>query len=97
MRIPGSVDIGGVTYTVSFEDEIRGNRVGEIDFHGARIFISTTTNQDVQSWTFCHELVHGILMALGYGEGDEIVLDEKFIDSFGAHLHIILKQLYPKE
>jgi Zn-dependent peptidase ImmA (M78 family) len=93
-KIPEKIRVGGITYTVEYSDQlIRESRVGEIDYHDAVIRICKSTAPDVQSWTFFHELVHSMLMTLGYKGEDEIVLDERFVDSFASVLGCVVEEL----
>lgn len=86
--------MGGITYTIEYSDKlIRESRVGEIDYHDAVIRICKSTAPDVQAWTFFHELVHAMLMTLGYHPDDEAVLDERFVDSFASVLGCVLEEL----
>ncbi|OPY26904.1 MAG: hypothetical protein A4E27_00645 [Methanobacterium sp. PtaU1.Bin242] len=95
MKIPEKITIGGVTYNITFSENIGGNenQTGDIDFHNAQIWISKDTDKDVQKLTFYHEVVHGIFMALGYGNDDKITIDERFVDSFSHYLIQFVEQL----
>lgn len=93
-KIPEKIRVGGITYTVEYSDQlIRESRVGEIDYHDAVIRICKSTAPDVQAWTFFHEVVHAMLMTLGYHPDDEAVLDERFVDSFASVLGCVLEEL----
>ena len=93
-KIPDRIRVGGITYTVEYSDKlIRESRVGEIDYHDAVIRICKSTAADVQCWTFFHELVHAMLMTLGYHPDDEATLDERFVDSFASVLGCVLEEL----
>ena len=93
-KIPDKIRVGGITYQVEYSDKlIRESRVGEIDYHDAVIRICKSTAPDVQAWTFWHEIVHAMLMTLGYHPDDEAVLDERFVDSFASVMGCVLEEL----
>jgi len=54
----------------------------------ATISIEKGLDKDLADETFLHEMTHAILFALGY---DELSYDEKFVGSFSAALHQVLK------
>ena len=94
MKIPDTVRIGLITYKVEIHDEpLEGDRIGEIDYHNATIKLSKFTAEDVQKWTFYHELTHALFMKLGYHGDDKITLDERFVDAFGCALGELVDDL----
>lgn len=54
----------------------------------ATIRIEKGLDKELADETFLHEMTHAILFALGY---DELSYDEKFVGSFSAALHQVLK------
>lgn len=74
------VNICGITYKVidradSFDID---THFGQIDFRKAIIKINKDLDSQVKKESICHEVLHGILVHLGY---DDISSDEKFVNA----------------
>ena len=94
MEIPDKVQLGFITYNIiRVDNSLNGDRIGEIDYHNAEIKIDNNTAEDMQKWTFYHELVHAMLLKMGYKGEDEVVLDERFIDAFAVVLGELVEGL----
>jgi predicted SprT family Zn-dependent metalloprotease len=92
--IPKTFDLFGEKYRVSHLKEIdKGKSFGHAIYTENRIKLAKTVGkkkiqQDQIESTYCHELTHIILDALGH---TELSGNEEFVDSFGKALHQILK------
>ena len=53
---------------------------GQIDFVKCRITLNKELAEDFKSETLCHEMLHGMLVHLGY---DDLSEDEKFVQALG--------------
>ena len=51
---------------------------GQIDYQNAIIKINKNMNADIKTETLCHEILHGILVHLGYSEQSQ---DEQFVNA----------------
>ena len=94
MKIPSSVRIGGVEYTVDFVENLRNDvqiLYGEINYDQSRIAISTTDGggHQMQCITLLHEILHGIQNHSGI----ELPKDseEKIIDMFARGIYQVLQ------
>lgn len=73
------VNICGVPHEVIFkEDAFTGDAThfGEIDYAKAQITINNDMGPELRTQTLCHEMLHGILVHLGYVEQSQ---DEQFV------------------
>ena len=92
--IPKSFSLFGEQYRISNLKEIdKGQSFGHALFNENKIKLAKTFNkkkvqEDQRESTYCHEMVHIILGALGHSELND---NEEFVDSFGKALHQILK------
>lgn len=97
MKIPEKIKVGGITYDIQICDpeslELQSTTIGHIWYQKQLIAISEALKDDLKAQTLCHELIHAISMAMGYNEGDEVKLDESFIDAFASYLHQVIDQL----
>ena len=64
------MNICGIPYDVipcedSFDIDLH---FGQIDYRDAKIKINSDTTEPMQHQSLCHEIVHGMLMNLGYNE-----------------------------
>ena len=76
------VNICGIPYTVI---ECKDNfdvdaHFGQIDYKKALIRINEGLIPEIKSESLCHEIVHGILVHLGYSEQTQ---DEQFVQALG--------------
>lgn len=90
--IPKSFKLGGYTYSVKYKPvclEVSG-RIGEHKNLTPEIIIyrSWANKEKISDQhneaTFCHELTHGILRAMGE---EELFENEKFVEAFSRYLH----------
>ena len=91
MKIPKSLQLGGRTIKVEYNDKVRhsDSAVGLAIFRLHKIELQPTTKEHpiIKSeleQTYCHELVHWILYSMGK---HELTRDEEFVDLFGTFLH----------
>ena len=77
------VNICGISHTVEEKEDIfNANELhfGQIDFKKCEIYLSKESTSEVKKEALCHEMVHGILVHLGY---NELSNDETFVQAFG--------------
>lgn len=77
------VNICGVQHTIiECEDVFNANAThfGQIEYTTAEIRINKGLTQEIKKETICHEMVHGILVHLGYDEQSQ---DEQFVQALG--------------
>ena len=74
------VNICGIAHEViECEDNFNiDTHFGQIDFCKATIKINKDLDDQVKKESICHEVLHGILVHLGY---DELSSDEKFVNA----------------
>jgi hypothetical protein len=93
MVIPNKVKIGGITYDVvqmPAGEYLKpdGNVWGEIFYHKAAIFLESNVADEYKEQCFVHELIHGILNAMGR---TDLRSDEQFVEPFSQVLYQVLK------
>lgn len=57
---------------------------GMIDYVKAQILINDKLNGQLSDETICHEMIHGILVHLGYQEQSQ---DEQFVQALGNAIY----------
>lgn len=74
------VNICGITHKViEYEDNFDiDTHFGQIDFRKATIKINKDLDSQVKKESICHEILHGILVHLGY---DDLSNDERFVNA----------------
>lgn len=80
------VNICGVLHTV-VEEEDKFDvdcHFGMIDYKELKITINKNMHKEAKLETLCHEMVHGMLVHLGYGE---LSTDEKFVQAIGNAIY----------
>lgn len=88
-RIPNTFNCGGQQWIVNMVDRLDGNNLGECRSGECVVAIADNFNRadrqdrDCCVNTFYHELVHAILINIGW---DELSDDHKFVCSFSALL-----------
>ena len=96
-KIPKSFELGGCTYTVEVTDNrpegVKNTITGEICYSSSTIkiyknHVGYECTEDYKLLSFYHELIHGILTAMGKSEMND---DEGFIESFANFLHQFMK------
>lgn len=77
------VNICGIPYTIVMcEDKFNADNFhfGQIEYGKGEIRINKGLSDEIQKETLCHEMVHGILVHLGYSEKSQ---DEQFVQALG--------------
>jgi predicted SprT family Zn-dependent metalloprotease len=87
MNIPKQFQLGGIVYDV-VEEEHLPDAYGATYFDKSKVVLLETLQPQVKGQTFCHELVHCILYAMGKPTPH----DEAFVDAFATFLHQYLVQ-----
>jgi hypothetical protein len=89
MKITNKVKIGGITYKVKNDSEMRKieNLLVEIDYNAEIIRLDTglSNESDTKKMVFLHEIIHGILEQYGLDN------EEKFVKSFSNGLYDVIK------
>lgn len=77
-----TVNICGIPHTViECEDKFNiDTHFGQIDYKACEIRINEDMTEDSKKETICHEMMHGILVHLGY---NEYAQDEQFVQALG--------------
>lgn len=80
------VNICGIPYqVVEAEDHFDVDaHFGQIDYKQALIRINSGLTPEIKNEALCHEIVHGILVHLGYSEQSQ---DEQFVQALGNALN----------
>ncbi|MBR0340660.1 MAG: hypothetical protein IJH64_00125 [Oscillospiraceae bacterium] len=80
------VNICGLPYTVvECEDRFdTDTHFGQIDYKNCEIRINKYLTEEGKKETLCHEMVHGMLMHLGYQEQSN---DEQFVQALGNAIY----------
>lgn len=93
--IPKAFELGGMTVNVKhLAHSVEGSTLlGTCDLNRSVInlyetYKSCPVSKDSKESTFCHEVVHAILMTMGKGELSD---DEGFVEGFANLLHQYLK------
>ena len=81
-----AVNICGVTYDVKYVNDSfnADTHFGQINYGKAEILVNKDLNSALTHETLCHELVHGILIHLGY---NNLSNDEQFVQALGNAIH----------
>lgn len=95
-NIPTKFSVGGLDYRVEKVGSLRyGEEFGHCCSADCTIHIAATAGGKVlteerKEQTFCHELTHAILDAIGE---DELNGNEQFVDAFSNVLYLIIKTM----
>lgn len=57
---------------------------GQIDYDKAQIRINKSLTEELKKEALCHEIIHGILVHLGYNDESS---DEKFVQQLGNAIY----------
>ncbi len=87
MQIPHEFKLGGLTWKVVWRKRLKG-KYGMCLLEKQQIHILEGLPQELTEQTFCHELVHAILYAMGKDEHNE-----EFTDAFATMLHQALTSM----
>ena len=81
-----AVNICGIPHKVQYVDDVFGcnSQLGLIEYAKAEISINKNMSSHMMRETLCHEIVHGILVHLGYNDLSD---DEHFVQAFGNALN----------
>ena len=83
MRIPKSFTLGAITWEVIQKDNLLGAYGATYSGKGVVELLKELPPQ-IKEQTFCHEVVHAILFAMGKPQPEH---DEVFVDGFATFLH----------
>jgi Zn-dependent peptidase ImmA (M78 family) len=86
VKVPKEFTLGAITWSVSKVETLPG-AMGVTTYDHAKIEVLKGLSTQVKEQTFCHELVHAILHAMGKA----MPHDEEFVDGFATFLHQYLK------
>lgn len=89
-KIPKQYQLLGKTWTVSVvpKDKWEDATIwGECSAATGKILVLKNLSDDATEQTFCHELIHTILLAMNH----KLNKNEEFVDIFGGLLHQALK------
>lgn len=81
------VNICGVPHTIIEKEDVfnaDGIHFGQIDYKKCEILVADDLSEDAKAETICHEMLHGMLVHLGY---DELSQDEKFVQALGNAIY----------
>lgn len=80
------VNICGVPHTViECEDKFDVDaHFGQIDYKACEIRVNKDLPNESKKETICHEMIHGILVHLGY---DDLAHDEQFVQALGNAIY----------
>ena len=73
--IPEKIKIGAIPYAVSYPPDLDTKLTGEIDYLRQTIKLRAQMGAETTRVVLLHEVVHGMLFALGYYEHDEKLVD----------------------
>ena len=83
MRIPKEYQLGAITWKVVSSDHLLG-AYGATYLGKGVVEVLSSLPKQVKEQTFCHELVHSILFAMGKPQAEH---DETFVDGSATMLH----------
>lgn len=83
MRIPKQYELGAITWKVVQSDHLLGAYGATYSGKGI-VEVLFDLPKQIKEQTFCHELVHSILFAMGKPQTEH---DETFVDGFATFLH----------
>lgn len=86
MKLPKTVNILGLTYEVQVVEVVDRHDAlwGKIDYEAQVIKIDASISDERKHQVFMHELLHGVLSALGF---DRLNEDESAVQSISAALY----------
>lgn len=76
------VNICGVLHDVVESEDILD--FGSIEYRKGRIVLQKNLTKDIKEEALCHEMVHGMLIHMGYTEFSE---DERFVQALGNAIY----------
>jgi ssRNA-specific RNase YbeY (16S rRNA maturation enzyme) len=81
------VKICGIEHEISYEEDkfdAQQTHFGQIDFTNAKILINRNATKAIREETLCHEVIHGILVHLGYEELND---NEQFVSALSNAIY----------
>ncbi len=80
------VNICGVSHEITeCEDKFDVDcHFGQIDYKNCEIRVNKDMKAEAKEETICHEMIHGILIHLGYNEQSQ---DEQFVQALGNAIY----------
>ena len=88
MKIPKQFNLGAITWTVEEKDPLMGS-MGATYVGQGKVELLKSMPPQIKKQTYCHELVHCIMFAMG-----KPTHDEEFVDAFATFLHQYLEQYH---
>lgn len=91
MKLPETIRIGGVDYSVVITDSLNdGMKVlcGQVDYQKSTIRIHSSDEHQFQCVTVLHEVLHAIAQQRGFELGKN---EEKIIDGFAYGIYQVLQ------
>lgn len=85
--IPKTFELAGFTWTVRESARLK-EKWGHCDLKKREIVLRASLEPEVKFQTFCHELTHAILIAMGKNSDEHI---EEWVDAFAMFLHQYFK------
>lgn len=85
------INICGIPHTVVEKEDVFDSdncHFGQIDYKKCEIRINKDMAEEVKQETLCHEILHGMLVHLGY---DEYSQDEKFVQALANAINQTFK------
>lgn len=97
MKIPEQLEVGGLVYSVEEHPSDspmlnHGVLNGSQTKQSCEICLNNQLNQQHKEQTFTHETIHAICDVLSIS-GQNIEIDERFVESFSQILYQVIKQL----
>lgn len=81
------VNICGIPHeVVEYDDIFNANAIhfGQINYKACKISISKDMTEEMKNEALCHEILHGILVHLGYGDQSN---DEQFVQALASAIN----------
>lgn len=80
------VNICGIPHKVIRKEDAFNvdTHFGMIDFSKAEIVLNDSLNKELADETICHEMIHGILVHLGY---NDYAYNEQFVQALGNAIY----------
>lgn len=84
--IPEKVFICGIPHTIKLcEDNFNSDtHFGQINYAKCEIRINKDMPEEIQRQTLCHEMLHGMLVLLGY---NDLTNDEQFVQALSMSIN----------
>lgn len=93
IKIPPTIDIGGVTYVVKWVSELQHKLAAQIYFREGYIEIDENLNEEVAFVSFIHEIQHGIFGSQNFDLNRMIYHDENLVERSSQMWGQVIKQI----